>query len=115
MDILIQSTYTDDVIFGADTEKEVYNLNMSSKEVFAHGSFSLYMSSKEIFSQGSFKLQKFVTNVQSLQKAVDAQENTPKRTVLAVEASKESYSQSTLSVSASHGEHKLLGMLRMIN
>ena len=99
VDILIQSTYVDDVIFGADTEEEAY---------------SLYMSSKEIFAQGSFNLQKFVTNVQSLQKAVNAQENTLGRTepanVPTVEASEESYSQSTLPISTSHGEQKVLGV-----
>ena len=101
VDILIQSTYVDDVIFGADTEEEAY---------------SLYMSSKEIFAQGSFNLRKFVTNVQSLQKAMDAQENTLRRTepanVPTVEASEQSYSQSTLPISTSHGEQKVLGVSR---
>ena len=87
------------MMFGADTEEEAY---------------SRYMNSKEIFAQGSFNLRKFVTNVQSLQKAVDAQESTPKRTELAttpaVEASEESYSQSTFPVSVSYGEQKVLGV-----
>ena len=102
VDILMQSTYVDDVIFGADTEEEAY---------------TLYMNSKEIFAQGSFNLRKFVTNLQSLQETVDAQATTPMTTELTdvptVEASEESYSQSTLPVNphgTSHGKQKVLGV-----
>ena len=101
-DILTQSIYVDDVIFGADTEEEAY---------------ALYMSSKEIFAQGSFNLRKFVTNVQSLQRSVDAQATIPMRTehleIPTVEAFEESYAQSTLPINpqgTSHSEQKVLGV-----
>ena len=39
VDIPMQSTYIDYVIFGADIEEEGFALYMSSKEIFAQGSF----------------------------------------------------------------------------
>ena len=60
MNILTESTYVDDVIFGANTEAEAYEL---------------YRSSKEIMSHGQFNLRKLVTNTLSLQSSINAQEN----------------------------------------
>ena len=60
MNILTESTYVDDVIFGADTEAEAHEL---------------YRSSKEVMSNGQFNLRKFVTNTPSLQSSINAQEN----------------------------------------
>ena len=60
VNILTESTYVDDVIFGADTEAEAYEL---------------YRSSKEVMSHGQFNLRKFVTNMPSLQSSINAQEN----------------------------------------
>ena len=60
VNILTESTYVDDVIFGADTEAEAYDL---------------YRSSKEVMSHGQFNLRKFVTNTPSLQSSINAQEN----------------------------------------
>ena len=60
VNILTESTYVDDVIFGADTESEAYEL---------------YRSSKEVLSHGQFNLRKFVTNTPSLQSSINVQEN----------------------------------------
>ena len=57
VNILTESTYVDDVIFGADTEAEAHEL---------------YRSSKEVTSNGQFNLRKFVTNTPS---RINAQEN----------------------------------------
>lgn len=53
---LLQSTYVDDVISGAKSEDEA---------------FDLYTQSKEIFRQGGFNLRKFLTNSETLQTRID--------------------------------------------
>ena len=99
MNILTESTYVDDVIFGADTEEEAYEL---------------YRSSKELMSHGQFNLQKFVMNIQSLQSHINAQENVPMRPSNAdlptVEASEETYAETTFP-SSHYNEQKVLGVL----
>ena len=52
VDTLSQSMYVDDMIVGADTREEAYELYANSKEVLAHGSFNL---------------RKFIMNLQPLQ------------------------------------------------
>ena len=59
---LLQSTYTDDVISGADTEEEA---------------FKLYAQAKHIFRQGGFNFRKFRTNSVELQRRIDVAEGTP--------------------------------------
>ena len=46
-----------DVVCGADLEKETYSLHTDSKEILSHGSFNL---------------RKFITNFPSLQKKIEA-------------------------------------------
>ena len=53
---LLQSTYVDDIISGANS------------------AFELYTQSKEIFRQGGFNLRKFLSNSQALQARIDAAE-----------------------------------------
>ena len=48
---LLQSTYTDDIIAGAASEDET---------------FELYTQAKEIFQHGGFNLRKFLTNSRPL-------------------------------------------------
>ena len=59
--LLARSIYVDDVVCGADQEREAY---------------TVYTSSKEILNHGCFNLRKFVTNAASLQALVDSQEAT---------------------------------------
>jgi len=54
---LLQSIYVDDVTYGADSDKEAYQLHTSSKKIFAEGGFNLH---------------KFVTNSANLQCRIDA-------------------------------------------
>lgn len=57
-----QSTYVDDVICGAETEDEA---------------FDIYTQSKEIFRQGGFNLRKFLSNSKTLQTRIDRAEGLP--------------------------------------
>lgn len=57
---LINSFYVDDVVTGAATEEEA---------------FQLYTDSKKILQDGAFNLRKFRTNSHSLQLRIDAAEN----------------------------------------
>ena len=59
---LLQSTYVDDIICGANSVDE---------------SFELYTQSKEIFRQGGFNLRKFLSNSQALQARINAAEQSP--------------------------------------
>ena len=103
--ILTQSIYVDDMVFGADTDKDAY---------------TLYASSKEILGHGSFNLRKFVTNSPTLQNSIDAQEAIPKSKIsantadepVAVEASEETYVESTLplTIHSCPDEQKVLGV-----
>ena len=58
--LLLRSTYVDDIITGASTEDEAFNL---------------YAQSKEIFLNGGFNLRKFHTNSPWLQKRIDCSES----------------------------------------
>ena len=60
---LIQSAYVDDIVTGASSEDEAFNL---------------YLESKELFRRGGFNLRKFLTNAKSLQQKIDDAENPPK-------------------------------------
>ena len=65
---LLWSMYVNDVITGADSEKEV---------------FELYTQAKNIFSQGGFNLRKYQTNSPKLQKRIDTAKGAPNPTVSA--------------------------------
>ena len=56
---LLKSTYVDDIISGADTIEEA---------------FELYVQAKEIFCKGGFNLRKFLSNCHPLQMKMDAAE-----------------------------------------
>lgn len=56
---LLHSTYVDDIITGASSENEA---------------FDLYTQAKEIFHHGGFNLRKFLTNSQQLQLRIDQAE-----------------------------------------
>ena len=56
---LLESTYVDDIISGASSEEEA---------------FELFVQAKEIFHQGGFNLRKFLSNSQTLQARIDAEE-----------------------------------------
>ena len=58
---LLQSTYVDDIISGAESEEET---------------FELYAQAKEIFRQGGFNLRKFLSSSQTVQSKIDAAEGT---------------------------------------
>ena len=102
--MLTQSTYVDDVVFGTDIEEKAY---------------TLYANSKQILHHGSFNLQKFMTNIPSLQESIDAQEtafatrrNATTSKEAGVEESEEMYVQSTLPINqrTSPNEKKVLGV-----
>jgi len=62
---LTHSTYVDDIITGAESEDEAYQL---------------YLDSKEVLSHGSFNLRKFLSNSPHLQQQTDeieATQNSP--------------------------------------
>ena len=59
---LLESTYVDDIISGANTGEEA---------------FDLYTKAKVIFRQGGFNLRKFLSNSRVLQTRIDAAEKTP--------------------------------------
>ena len=59
---LIESFYVDDVVTGASTEEEA---------------FQLYTESKSILKDGAFNLRKFRTNSPSLQQKIDSTDNPP--------------------------------------
>ena len=100
--ILTQSIYVDDAVCGADTEEDA---------------FTLYASSKEVLSHGSFNLRKFVTNSPTLQKSIDSKETIPMSRTntehdVTVEASEETYVESTLPIThySCPNEQKVLGV-----
>ena len=96
---LTNSMYVDDVISGAQSEEEAYQL---------------YSTSKKILKQGGFNLRKFTTNSSSLQQRI----NIAKETDGVVEAktkasdSSETYSNATLGTTQPTlpGEQKVLGV-----
>ncbi len=56
---LLRSTYVDDILAGADSDDE---------------GFELYAQAKEIFRQGGFNLRKFLSNSRALQTRIDVAE-----------------------------------------
>ena len=101
--ILMQSTYVDDVVAGANSEDEAY---------------TLYTASKEILSHASFNLRKFVTNSPTLQDRVDSEDVQSKdgtnsqAEFTKVEALEETYVEATLPAEpcCRAGEQKVLGV-----
>ena len=77
---LLQSTYVDDIISGADSEDEA---------------FEFFVQAKELFRHGGFNLRKFQTNSQRLQLRINQSEGLPCQTVVH-DPSTETYSQSVL-------------------
>ena len=96
VDRLLHSTYVDDIISGANTEEEAFNL---------------YTIAKAIFLKGGFNLRKFLTNSRSLQERINQQENLNDESAMLGEPT---YSEITLGTSQPlrHEEHKVLGVLR---
>ena len=90
---LLNSTYVDDIVTGADSNE---------------AAFELYSQSKDMFRQGGFNLRKFVSNSQELQKRIDCAEGVQ----VAPSELEESYAQTMLGMSRtpSVGEHKILGI-----
>ena len=96
VEILSRSTYVDDTVSGAGTEKDAYQL---------------YKESKDLLRQGGFNLRKFVTNSRQLQKEIDDSEakvngNSPSA------KTDETYNKSTLGATQKMcpGEYKVLGV-----
>lgn len=56
---LLQSTYVDDIVAGADSDD---------------GAFELYAQAKGIFHQGGFNLRNFLSNSQALQTGINVAE-----------------------------------------
>ena len=59
IDRLLHSTYVDDIVSGANTKEEAFNL---------------YAVAKAIFLKGGFNLRKFLTNSKNLQRQINQQE-----------------------------------------
>ncbi|XP_064388662.1 uncharacterized protein LOC135336737 [Halichondria panicea] len=57
---LLQSTYVDDIVTGAETEE---------------AAFDLYVQAKDMFRHGGFNLRKFLTNSRELQQRIDCAED----------------------------------------
>ena len=100
--VLIKSTYVDDIVFGADSEKRA---------------FEMFLQSKDLLREGGFNLRKFITNVVSLQKEIDEKEgilkSSPTTKVEHGDSEEdETYSKSVLGASTKieTGEQKVLGV-----
>ena len=99
---LLRSTYVDDIITGASSEDEA---------------FDLYTQSKEILRRGGFNLRKFLTNSRQLQLRIDQAENShaPTKEIVEEEGPHywgETYAEATLGSTQGpgSGEHKILGV-----
>ena len=97
---LLHSTYVDDIITGASSEDEA---------------FDLYTQSKEILHCGGFNLRKFLTNSRQLQLRIDQAEKSHTPTKEDVEEAgphylDETYAEATLGSTQGPGfrEHKML-------
>ena len=90
---LLNSTYVDDVVTGANSDE---------------AAFELYTQSKDMFRQGGFNLRKFVSNSQELQLRIDCAEGAQPTS----QEMDESYAQTTLGATPTQsvGEHKILGV-----
>ncbi len=93
---LLESTYVDDIVSGADTEEEA---------------FEFYSQAKELFRRGGFNLRKFVTNSKKLQTRIDQVEGIAPQAVLP-DPSSETYAQAVLGAhtAAEPTECKVLGV-----
>ncbi len=98
-DLLSRSICVDDVVAGADSEDEAYQL---------------YLDSKKILRQGSFNLRKFQSNSLRLQGRLDQREAPPMTTspASAIVPSEASYSEATIPTEpiGQPGGHKVLGV-----
>ena len=98
---LLQSTYVDDIVTGADSETLAYQL---------------YKGAKDVLKQGGFNLRKFVTNAHSLQGRIDRSEERLLVGNSESESSEpvpeETYTKSTIGSTQemSSGEQKILGV-----
>ena len=95
---LLQSTYVDDIISGADSEDKA---------------FDLYVQAKELFRCGGFNLRKFLTNSKELQQRIDEVERGTPRQAISLDPSTETYTQVVLGTQSPKGpdECKVLGVL----
>ena len=90
VEMLARSTYVDDIVAGADTESEAYQLYL------------------EVLSHGSFNLRKFVSDSPYLQKQIDEKEATvPNEQPPSIGPAEETFSTDSVS---RPGEHKVLGV-----
>lgn len=99
---LLQSTYVDDVIAGAASEDEA---------------FDLYTQAKKILQRGGFNLRKFLTNSQQLQLRIDQAEKSRNQPKKIVEEEcphylDETYAEATLRSNPGQGagKQKILGV-----
>ena len=88
--------YVDDLVTGAESDKQAYEL---------------YMGAKRLLRSGAFNLRKFSTNSSCLQAKVDGEEASPTGD-LAESTPTETFSQATLgnSQGVHDGEQKVLGV-----
>ena len=96
VDKLLQSIYVDDIVTGAQDNKEA---------------LLMYKQSKDLFKAGGFNLRKFVTNARHLQEKFDQGEGVA-NTTQHVTGSDETYTSSTLGTTQISivGEQKVLGI-----
>lgn len=94
---LLDSTYVDDIVTGADTEDDA---------------FELYVQSKSIFLDGAFNLRKFVTNSEQLQQRICHAEQVPVSDEMTSDGLDETYVKATLGDSheLAREEQKVLGV-----
>lgn len=95
---LIESTYVDDVILGAEDSTEA---------------FSLYLDCKHIFREGGFNLRKFITNDIQLQTRINSSEELVNPSISSV-IDNETYAKAMIrehQYQVSPGDAKVLGVL----
>ena len=89
----------DDIVSGAHSEQQAYQL---------------YLDAKELFRRGGFNLRKFVTNSASLQQMINQQEGLPvtSNAPLSVSYSNKTYTKATLGTAQpmQTGEQRILGV-----
>ena len=80
---LLRSTYVDDIVSGAGSDAEA---------------FELFVQAKDLFKRGGFNLRKFVTNSPELQEKINFAEGIPPTavSVSTSDSSDETYAQATL-------------------
>ena len=97
VECLLQSIYVDDIVSGADSEDEA---------------FELYAQAKELFRWGGFNLRKFLTSSKELQQRIDQAEEMPRQPASS-DPLTETYAQTVLGTQSPKGpdECKILGVL----